>query len=62
MKKAETAAVVGATVGFGAPLTVAWVSGIKFGTDWAGVFLAASWVLMIFLGLAAYAFALDELK
>lgn len=62
MKMRETAAVVGAAVGFGAPLTVAWVSGIKFGTDWAGVFLAASWFLMIFLGLASYSFVRDVME
>lgn len=39
-----------AVIGFIAPLTVAWASGVKFGTESAGMFLAFSWLVAIVLG------------
>lgn len=43
--------VAGAVVlGFIAPITVALVSGVKLGTESAGLFLAFSWVIAIISG------------
>lgn len=38
-------AIIGATVGFVAPITVSVVSGVQWGTNEAGWFLASSWII-----------------
>ena len=53
--------VAGAVVlGFIAPITVALASGVKLGTESAGLFLAFSWVVAIVSGVVTKAIQLDS--
>lgn len=56
INKAICGAIAGAVVGFIAPISVALVSGVKFGTYEAGTTVFLSWVCAILAGGAMYDF------
>jgi hypothetical protein len=49
-------------IGFCAPISVALVSGVKLGTDAAGICLVLSWLFGLFLSAMAREFSDDLLK
>ena len=48
-----------AAIGFIAPITVGWAAGVQLGTANAGIFLAFSWGLSLFLGFTVKAIQED---